>query len=81
MNPREEYVTVIAGQSTKSSAGALSQEEQAEYEQIVCLNDLLSGLKLQTLGGHLKTGQLWTGQTRPVGTGAPSVRVFYRMRP
>jgi hypothetical protein len=31
----------------------------------------------QTLGGHLKTGQLWTGQNRPVG-GPPHARVFYR---
>jgi two-component system NtrC family sensor kinase len=30
-----------------------------------------------TLGGHLKTGQLWTGQNRPVGA-APQAGVFYR---
>ena len=34
--------------AAKSIAGALSQEEQAEYEQTVSLNDLLSVLKLQT---------------------------------
>src|SRR6266446_4596018 len=32
----------------KSIAGTLSQDEQAEYEHIVRLNDLLSMLKLQT---------------------------------
>ena len=32
----------------KSTAGTLSQDEQAEYEHIVRLNDLLSVLKLQT---------------------------------
>jgi hypothetical protein len=37
----------VAELATKSSSGALSQEEQAEYEQIVRLNDLLSVLKLQ----------------------------------
>jgi hypothetical protein len=37
----------VAELSAKSSSGALSQEEQAEYEQIVRLNDLLSILKLQ----------------------------------
>lgn len=34
--------------ATKSTAGTLSQDEQAEYEHIVRLNDLLSLLKLQT---------------------------------
>jgi hypothetical protein len=38
----------VAELAAKSTAGTLSQEEQAEYEQIVCLNDLLSVLKLQT---------------------------------
>lgn len=33
--------------AAKSSAGKLSEEERAEYEQIVRLNDLLSMLKLQ----------------------------------
>jgi hypothetical protein len=33
--------------AAKSTSGTLSQEEQAEYEQIVRLNDLLSILKLQ----------------------------------
>jgi len=33
--------------AAKSTSGKLSQEEQAEYEQIVRLNDLLSLLKLQ----------------------------------
>jgi hypothetical protein len=37
----------VAELSAKSSCGTLSQEEQAEYEQIVRLNDLLSVLKLQ----------------------------------
>src|SRR5882672_3255966 len=32
----------------KSTAGTLSQDDQAEYEHIVRLNDLLSMLKLQT---------------------------------
>ena len=32
----------------KSTTGTLSQDEQAEYEHIVRLNDLLSVLKLQT---------------------------------
>jgi hypothetical protein len=31
------------------------------------------------LGGHLKTGQSWTGQNRPVGE-LPQARVFYRVR-
>ncbi len=39
-----ERVTELAA---KSSDGRLSQEEKAEYEQIVRLNDLLSLLKLQ----------------------------------
>ncbi len=30
------------------------------------------------LGGHLKTGQSWTGQNRPVGR-APQARRFYRI--
>jgi hypothetical protein len=30
------------------------------------------------LGGHLKTGQSWTGQNRPVGA-PPQARVFYRV--
>lgn len=34
--------------AVKSAAGTLSQDEQAEYEHIVRLNDLLSVLKLQT---------------------------------
>jgi hypothetical protein len=38
----------VAELAAKSTAGTLSQEERAEYEQIVCLNDLLSVLKLQT---------------------------------
>ncbi len=33
--------------AAKSSAGKMSEEERAEYEQIVRLNDLLSMLKLQ----------------------------------
>jgi len=37
----------VAELAAKSSAGTLSQEEQAEYEQIVRLNDWLSLLKLQ----------------------------------
>jgi hypothetical protein len=37
----------VAELSAKSTPGTLSQEEQAEYEQIVRLNDLLSILKLQ----------------------------------
>jgi hypothetical protein len=32
-----------------------------------------------TLGGHLKTGQSWTGQNRPVGRAPQAVRVFYRI--
>jgi len=40
-----ERVTELA---RKSTAGTLSQDEQAEYEHIVRLNDLLSVLKLQT---------------------------------
>ena len=39
-----ERVEELAG---KSSAGKMSEEERAEYEQIVRLNDLLSMLKLQ----------------------------------
>ena len=38
----------VADLAAKSSSGRLSEEEQAEYEQIVRLNDLLSMLKLQT---------------------------------
>jgi len=37
----------VAELAAKSTAGTLSQEEQAEYEQIVRLNDRLSLLKLQ----------------------------------
>jgi hypothetical protein len=37
----------VAELAAKSTAGTLSQEETAEYEQIVRLNDLLSILKLQ----------------------------------
>jgi len=37
----------VAELAAKSTSGILSQEEQAEYEQIVHLNDLLSILKLQ----------------------------------
>jgi hypothetical protein len=37
----------VAKLAAKSTTGTLSQEEQAEYEQTVCLNDLLSVLKLQ----------------------------------
>jgi hypothetical protein len=33
--------------AAKSSAGKMSEDERAEYEQIVRLNDLLSMLKLQ----------------------------------
>ena len=39
-----ERVTDLAA---KSASGRLSEEEQAEYEQIVRLNDFLSMLKLQ----------------------------------
>lgn len=38
----------VAALAVKSTAGTLSQDEQAEYEHIVRLNDLLSVLKLQT---------------------------------
>jgi len=34
---------------------------------------------LGVLGGHLKTGQSWTGQNRPVGE-PPQARVLYRVR-
>ena len=34
---------------------------------------------LYNLGGHLKTGQSWTGQNRPVGE-PPQARVLYRVR-
>jgi hypothetical protein len=37
----------VAELATKSTAGTLSQEDQAEYEHIVRLNDLLSLIKLQ----------------------------------
>ena len=37
----------VAELAAKSTSGKLSQEEKAEYEHIVCLNDLLSLLKLQ----------------------------------
>ena len=37
----------VADLAAKSSSGSLSEEEQAEYEQIVRLNDLLSMLKLE----------------------------------
>jgi 5'-deoxynucleotidase YfbR-like HD superfamily hydrolase len=37
----------VAALAAKSTAGRLSEEERAEYEQIVRLNDLLSMLKLQ----------------------------------
>ena len=38
----------VAELAVKSTDGKLSQEEKAEYEHIVRLNDLLSLLKLQT---------------------------------
>jgi 5'-deoxynucleotidase YfbR-like HD superfamily hydrolase len=37
----------VADLAAKSSSGTLSEEERAEYEQIVRFNDLLSMLKLQ----------------------------------
>jgi 5'-deoxynucleotidase YfbR-like HD superfamily hydrolase len=37
----------VADLALKSAAGTLSQDEQADYEHIVRLNDLLSMLKLQ----------------------------------
>ena len=37
----------VAELAAKSTLGTLSDEEKAEYERIVCLNDLLSLLKLQ----------------------------------
>jgi hypothetical protein len=37
----------VAELAPKSTAGTLSQEERAEYEQLVRLNDWLSLLKLQ----------------------------------
>jgi hypothetical protein len=37
----------VAELAAKSALGTLSHEEKAEYEHIVCLNDLLSLLKLQ----------------------------------
>ena len=37
----------VADLAVKSSSGRLSEEERAEYEQVVRLNDLLSMLKLQ----------------------------------
>ena len=37
----------VAELAAKSTSGKLSQDEQAEYEQIVRLNDLLGLLKLQ----------------------------------
>jgi hypothetical protein len=37
----------VAELAAKSTSGTLSQEEHAEYEQIVRLNDLPSILKLQ----------------------------------
>ena len=37
----------VADLAVKSSSGRLSEEERAEYEQIVRLNDLLSMLKVQ----------------------------------
>ena len=37
----------VADLAVKSSTGRLSEEERAEYEQIVRLNDLLRMLKLQ----------------------------------
>ena len=37
----------VADLAVMSSSGRLSEEERAEYEQIVRLNDLLSMLKLQ----------------------------------
>ena len=37
----------VAELAAKNTSGKLSQEEQAEYEHIVRLNDLLSLLKLQ----------------------------------
>lgn len=38
----------VADLAAKSSSGRLAEEERAEYEQIIRLNDLLSMLKLQT---------------------------------
>jgi hypothetical protein len=39
----------VAKLAAKSTTGALSKEKQAEYEPIVCLNDLLSAVKLQAV--------------------------------
>jgi hypothetical protein len=52
----------------KSTAGTLSQDEQAEYEHIVCLNDLLSVLKLQTLTAQVKSGPVVTSCTSSGGS-------------
>jgi hypothetical protein len=41
------------------------QRELAEAAHTISINALT--VLLRGLGGHLKTGQLWTGQNRPVG--------------
>ena len=43
----KRFVGTVTELAVKSTAGTLSQDEQAEYEHIVRLNDLLSLLKLQ----------------------------------
>ena len=42
-------------------------------------DEYLQRTGLGNLGGHLKTGQSWTGQNRPVGRAPQAVRVSYRM--
>lgn len=52
----------VAELAAKSAAGVLSQAEQAEYEHIVRLNDLLSMLKLQA-------EEYWAPRTMPGAEG------------
>ena len=40
---------------------------------------IVAGILRPSLGGHLKTGQLWTPENRPVRE-PPQARVFYRVR-
>jgi hypothetical protein len=44
---REDLVPRVEALAQKSAAGTLTAEEQAEYSEIVRLNDTLSLLKLQ----------------------------------
>lgn len=55
------------------------RERSPEWEvRVPFFNEVLAHLHaVKNLGGHLKTGQSWTGENRPVGE-PPQARVLYR---